>query len=302
MTAISIWPAVAAALGASTCGATASALQHRTAVQVIDRRGLGPVVRATVTHRSWLAAVALQGFGFLLHAMALHFGQLTVVQPLLVCAVLFALPLNRLLRKERITPREVGWATVLVVGLAGFLLAGTPATQPPAQPVDIGPAAVFGIAGLVAVGGCAILARRIGVPSAAAVLGVAAGILFAAQAALLKSSVEAFGHGLGALVTAWQPYALLVVGAAAVVFSQLAFRAGPLSASLPLVATVNPTLGVLIGVVVYDEGIRDSGPALTAEIAFLTLLVVATLVLTRLEQAAPRHHFRWRGAAGRAGG
>jgi multidrug transporter EmrE-like cation transporter len=84
--------------------------------------------------------------------------------------------------------------------------------------------------------------------------------------------------------TAWQPYALLVVGAAAVVFSQLAFRSGPLSASLPLVATVNPVLRVLIGAVVYDEGIRDSGPALVVEIAFLALLVVATLVLARLEQ------------------
>ena len=291
MTAISIWPAVAAALGASTCSATANALQHRTAVQMADQRGLGPVVRATVTHRSWLAAVALQGFGFLLHALALHFGQLTVVQPLLVCAVLFALPLNRLLRRERITPREVGWAAVLVVGLAGFLLAGTPARQPPAQPVDIGPAVVFGIAGLMAVGGCAVLARRAGVPNTAAVLGVAAGILFAAQAALLKSSVGAFGHGLGALVTAWQPYALLLVGSAAIVFSQLAFRSGPLSASLPLVATVNPVLGILIGVVVYDEGIRDSGPALAVEIAFLALLVIATLVLARLEQrtSASRH-------------
>jgi drug/metabolite transporter (DMT)-like permease len=281
---MSIWTAVAAAVGASVCGATANALQHRTAVHVADRRGVGTVLRATVTHRSWLAAIALQGTGFLLHALALRFGQLTVVQPLLVCAVLFALPLNRLLRRERITPREVCWAAVLVVGLAGFLLAGIPAAQPPPQPVDIGPAVVFGIAGLVAVGGCAVLARRAGVSTAAAVLGVAAGILFAAQAALLKSSVGAFGRGLGALVTAWQPYALLAVGSAAVVFSQLAFRSGPLSASLPLVSTVNPVLGVLIGAVVYDEGIRDSGPALVVEVAFLAVLVVATLVLARMEQ------------------
>lgn len=280
-----MWPAVVAALGASTCGATANALQHRTAVQVADRHGVGSTVLATVTHRSWLLAVGLQGLGFLLHALALRFGQLTVVQPLLVCAVLFALPLNRVLRHERITPRELGWAAVLVVGLAGFLLAGTPATQPPAQPVDVGPAAAFAIVGLLAVAGCAVLARRAGVPSAAAVLGVASGILFAAQAALLKSSVDTFGHGIGALLGSWQPYALLVVGSAAVVFSQLAFRSGPLAASLPLVATVNPVLGVVIGAVVYDEGIRDSGPALAVEVAFLALLAIATLVLARLAQS-----------------
>lgn len=272
--------AVAAALGASTCGATANALQHRTAAHVDGDDGALAAVKATLVHVPWLAAIALQGLGFLLHAVALHFGQLSTVQPMLVCAVLFALPLNRLLRGERITGREVGWAFVLVTGLAGFLVAGTPTVQSPVQPVDVGPAVAFGVTGVVAVAVCAVLSRR---STGAAALGVAAGILFAGQAALLKASIGLAGHGFRSLLGHWQPYTLLVVGCSAIVFTQLAFRRGPLSASLPLVAMVNPVLGVVVGAVVYDESMRDSTLALAAEVAFLAVLTLATLVLSRAE-------------------
>lgn len=282
---MAIWVAVTAALGASTCGATASALQHRTAAHVTGEGGPLATTRATLAHLPWLSALTLQGLGFLLHALALRSAQLTLVQPLLVCAVLFALPLNRLFRQERITSREMTWALVLVVGLAGFLVIGTPSTQSPAQPVDVGPAVGFGVTGVAAVAVCATISRRTNTERSlgAAILGIAAGILYAGQAALLKASVTIAGQGIGAVLTAWQPYALTVAGLTAILFTQMAYRRGPLSASLPLVATINPVLGVVIGSAVYDENIRDSAAALAAEIVFLALLSAATLVLTRSE-------------------
>lgn len=285
---VTMWTAVAAALGASTCGATASTLQHRTAVSVAGRAPatVTTSVLATISHRPWLFAVVLQGVGFSLHALALRFGQLSVVQPLLVCAVLFALPLNRVLRRERITLRELAWAAVLVAGLAGFLLAGIPSRQS-TQPVDMGPAILTGATGLAVVITCALVARRAVGRAGATVLGVASGILFAGEAALLKSSVGLLGRGPLALLESWQPYALVVVGLGGVVFSQLAFRSGPLSASLPVVATVNPVLGVLVGAFVYDENVRDTGVALGVESASLVLLAIATLVLTTQQANAP---------------
>lgn len=281
---MSFWAAVAAALGASTCAASANALQHRTAVAVAGRSTAAESVRATITHKAWLIAVVLQGLGFLLHALALRLGQLTVVQPLLVCAVLFALPLNRALRRERITLPEMTWAALLVAGLAGFLVAESPPLTAVTQPVDVAAAYEWSILGIVAVVGCVLVARHSPSRFGAAALGIAAGIMFTAQAALLKASVMLLSSGFGTLVTSWQPYALLVVGTGGVVFTQLAFRAGPLSASLPLIATVNPVLGVLIGAGVYDETIRDTGPALGVEVLCLLLLTAATLFLTRLEQ------------------
>ncbi len=289
---MTLWAAVIAALAASVCGAMASTLQHHTAVAVVGSGGTHvrtiTSLRATITHRWWLVAVTLQVAGFLLHALALRFGPLTVVQPLLVCSVLFALPLSRILRGEPITRREIGWAVVLVIGLAGFLTVGTPpnagTTQSidTAQSIDTGPAIISGALGVAAVIGCVLVARR-SHNTSPAVLGTASGIMFTAQAALLKSSVGLLTRGPLALAQNWQPYALLLAGLGGVVFSQLAFRSGPLSASLPLIVTVNPVLGVLVGVLVYDEALRDTGPAIALELLSLAVLVVATTVLTRGE-------------------
>lgn len=289
---MSFWAAVFAALGCSLCGALANTLQHRTAVAVsgieaAESTTVAAAVRATLTHRWWLMAVALQGVGFLLHATALNFGQLTVVQPLLVCAVLFALPLNRVLRREPITRNEVGWAAVLVVGLAGFLMVASPPLTATKEPVDSGAALVavtLGVAGIVT---CVVCARRWYSQAGSFLLATASGIMFVGQAALLKSSVGVLDKGVGGLLVAWQPYALIVVGGGAVVFSQLAFRAGTLAASLPVVSTVNPVLGVIVGSTVYNETVRHSPLALAAESMFLLLLVVATVVLTRLEDDTP---------------
>jgi hypothetical protein len=91
-----------------------------------------------------------------------------------------------------------------------------------------------------------------------------------------------------AILTSWQPYALVLVGLSAVVFSQLAFRAGPLSAGLPVVVTVNPLLSVPIGAVLYGEHVDDSALGIAVECVFLGLLATATVVLVRLEQQASR--------------
>ncbi|HEX3588654.1 MAG TPA: DMT family transporter [Pseudonocardiaceae bacterium] len=292
---MALWVAVVTALGASLCAATSSTLQHRTAVDVAKRvpsQAVVTSVRATVTHRAWLAAVGLQCAGFTLHASALRFGRLSVVQPLLVCAVLFALPLNRLLRKEPITRRELGWAALLVVGLAGFLTAGAPSGPAAGQAVDVPAAVVVAAVGGLVVAGCAVAATRVARPVAAALLAGASGVLFAGEAALLKASVGLLGHGLGTVLTSWQPYALVVVGLGGVVFSQLAFRSGPLSASLPVSATVNPVLGVPIGALVYNERVRGSVVAVLAECAFLLLLTLSAVVLVRLEQRASQEAHR----------
>jgi len=237
----------------------------------------------------WLLAVVLQGGGFLLHATALGIGQLIVVQPLLVCVVLVALPLNHILAREPITRRELGWAALLVAGLAGFLVTATTTAPTGPEVADPGPALVASAVGLVAVAGCFLAAwhwrARAGLVAGA--LGAAAGILFAGQAALLKASVGLLGGGLLAFVGSWQPYLLILVGLSGIACSQVAFRAGPLASSLPVVNTVNPLLGVVIGAMVYDESLRHSLPAVLAQVVCLGALALATVMLTRIEHTGP---------------
>jgi drug/metabolite transporter (DMT)-like permease len=228
--------------------------------------------------------MGLNVVGFALHALALHGGALAVVQPLLVSNVVFALPLNHLLRREPVRGVEVLWAALLITGLAGFLLVATAGVPTGTEPADPGPAVGAGILLLVAAATLILTARRAGSTTAATLLGIATGVLFAVTASLLKVCTGRLIDGPVHLILSWQLYALVVAGAAGILLTQLAYQAGPLSASLPAITVVDPLVAVLLGVIVFDEHLRQSPAAVAGEVLFLALLGIAGVALGRLER------------------
>ena len=281
------WLVVVLSLGSAAAFAVAASLKHRSAGEVPDAQNLRPTavgqfVRATVVHRLWLAGLAADAVAVLLQIVALHYGALAVVQPLLISGLLFAL-LLRPLHHQPIGQRELGWALVVSVALVGFLaLAGTAARSSTTAGVDRVPAIIAGIVGLVLAAGCVAVAHRQrpgGI--SAALLGVAVGITYAAAAALLKAVGDVAVHGPRALLTSWQLYTVLVIGVLGLLLNQLAFQAGPLTASLPAIATVNPLASITIGVLVYDETVRHSPEASLGLALLLLLLGIAVIQLTR---------------------
>lgn len=275
-------------LGAAGAFSVAALLQHRSAGQVPDAQGFAPAqllvfARATVRHPAWLAGIACNAVGFGLHAWALHASALAVVQPLLVCSVLFALPLNRWLRAEPITLAELGWAAALVAGLVGFLVAS--AVEVTGAPADTGPAVVAGVLAVVVVGSLTVTARQRGRGRAATLLGCATGVAYAFTATLIKACTNVLSQGPLALLGSWQLYTLLVSGVVGLLLNQLAYQAGPLAASLPVITVIDPLLAVLLGVVIYDENLRHTPLALAGEILSLTVLALAATALTRLRLA-----------------
>jgi len=281
------WLVVVLSLGSAAAFAVAASLKHRSAGEVPDAQNLRPTVvgqfvRATVVHRLWLAGIAADAVAVLLQIVALHYGALAVVQPLLISGLLFAL-LLRPLHHQPIGQRELGWALVVSVALVGFLaLAGTVARTSTTAGVDRVPAIIAGIVGLVLAAGCVAVAHRQrpgGISGA--LLGVAVGITYAAAAALLKAVGDVAVHGPRALLTSWQLYTVLVIGILGLLLNQLAFQAGPLTASLPAIATVNPLASIAIGVLVYDETVRHSPEASLGLALLLLVLGIAVIQLTR---------------------
>ena len=123
--------ATLAALSAAALFAMATALQHRSAGLVTDDSrsqtdGLVGFVAETLQHPLWLMGTAADVGGLALHVWALRDGPLTLVQPLLVSGVVFALPLRQLLEHRRPRPVELGWASALACGLVLFLALATP--------------------------------------------------------------------------------------------------------------------------------------------------------------------------------
>ncbi|MBV9659789.1 MAG: DMT family transporter [Acidimicrobiales bacterium] len=275
---------VACAIAAAALFAVASAIQAK-ALRELRKTDDPEVHRRSELARAlssgmWLTGAVVSGGAFALHVVALHEGNLTLVQPLLVTAVLFALPASRAAGGPRITTGEVFWAVVLVLSLAGFFVAADPLNRSGTQ-FDRGPFALAAGLAVAAIALCVGLARRRAGGEAAALLGAGAGIAFAGVAALVKASSGQLTHGVAQLVTSWEPYTALAVGLAGVVLSQFAFRAGPLSASVPAMNSINPLVSVLLGVIVFDDKVRSGVAASTAQSAALLVVTVATVWLSR---------------------
>ena len=298
------WVVVLVTLAAALAFATSSALKHVSAGQAPDAgrmhpRALARFVTATLSNRYWLGGIAADVVGLSLQLVALHRGALGVVQPLLLTGLLFAL-LLRGRSQGRISGREIGWACVVIASLAGFLaLAGTAGSVLPTDGIDRKPAVAAAVVGAALAVVCVALGRRATRQGrSAALLGIAVGAVYATTAALLKALTSIALEGIGPLLTSWQLYVVVVLGAAGLLLNQLAFQAGPLNASLPAIATVDPLLSIAIGVIVYDEQVRQGVPAALGLGALLLVLGVAVIALVRTEPAPAEPAFTPRPATG----
>jgi len=293
------WLVVGLSLGSALSFAASTNLKHSSAREMpeVPRMRAGTLARfvsATLRHRLWLAGILTDALGLSLQILALHFGDLAVVQPLLISGLLFALLLRR--RQGRpVTGHEVRWALVLTGCLVAFLfLVGAQPTGPDADGPDRLPAAVAAGVGVLLALACVGLAhRRKPAADAAALMGVSVGVVYAATAALLKAITDRAVLGPVALLTSWQLYTVIVVGAVGLLLNQLAFQAGPLTASLPAIATVDPLLSIVVGVLVYDEHLHR-GPWSGVGLVVLMLLLGTAVIelgkvdLARQPSGAPR--------------
>lgn len=265
-------------LAAAFAFALSSSFKHVSAAHVPDaqsmrRSEVGRFVRATVTHRLWLGGIGFDVIGLALQVTALHLGALAIVQPLLISGLLFAVVLRQRHAHHHITGRQLLWAVLITCALAGFLLVAGAGSQRRHHAVDTVPAVIAGVVGLGLALAC-IQLRRFGAgrTHAAALIGIAVGVVYAATAALLKALTDIAARDIWAPLTSWQLYVLVVVGATGLLLNQLAFQAGPITASLPATATIDPLLSIVVGVSVYDEHIR-SGPGAGSVLAGLLILL-----------------------------
>lgn len=276
--------ATLAALLAAGAFAIATALLHRSA-EITDRRSAVGSVRfmaRNVRHPMWIIGMLAELVGFALHAVAVHDGPLTLVQPLLVTGLVFALPVRALLDGRHPRRTELAWAAALAAGLVTFLLVATPVNGPSDAP-DFLPSVVAAVTIALALATALLEGLRTGGRHAGMALAFGAGTAFAAVAALLKVVTAELARGgpLAALGD-WPLWALALTGATGMILEQLAFRVATLPQALPVLSIVDPLASILIGWAVFDEPFRHSPLAIAAEAAGLALVVMTATALARV--------------------
>ena len=281
----------AVSLAAAFGFALSTSLKHISARSAPDAQNFRPgrlagFARATLSHPLWLAGIVCDIVAVVLQIIALYLGALSLVQPILICGLIFALILRPRFTRQRVTARELFWAVILTGALAGFLVLGTTSTSTSTDTgVDPTPAVIVGAIGAVLAIVCVELGRRQRRNGTrAALIGIAVGVLYAAAAGLLKA-LTALASSPVRMLESWQLYTVVVVGAVALLLNQLAFQAAPLSASLPATATVDPLLSVVIGVAVFDEPFH-LGPGHGTILAGL-LAVIGGAVILLARTSAP---------------
>ncbi len=271
-----------AAITAGFLFALGSVVQQRAASAAPPEKTLSfALLLWLVRRRLWLAGIGASVLGNMFGAAAIGKGGVALVQPLFTVRLVFALPLATLLNRLRIPARDWLSAIATAVGLAAFIAIGHPHKGHPlrASTLSWGAAAA---AVAVCVFVIVQIARGAGAVRAAGLLGTAAGMLFGLQASLTETSLALLHReGVGGMFLHWQPYLLIVAALYGALLIQSAYEMAPLTASFPSLATVEPLVGLLIGVTVLHGKLHVSPTSLVGEIAALCVMAFGVLSLAR---------------------
>jgi drug/metabolite transporter (DMT)-like permease len=277
--------AILLAVAASFCTATSSVCQ-RLGARSEEGAGFDLALLLRLARRPvWLLGLASMILGFVLQITALHYGALALVQPILAIELIFVFGYMAVIGSRPVKQRDWMAAVAMCAGLGLFLFA----SSPPGGRLHA-PGPLWVAAGLVSLGAVAAalavafgLGRRPGAAPArrAAVLGAATGISWGFMAAVIKELSSHLGDGIGAVVSAWSLYLLLVAGAATMLLASHALAAGPLAASQPGFTILDPLAAGLLGVFLFGENIQTSPWDLTGEALALALVIAGASGLSR---------------------
>lgn len=267
--------AVFFALASALTVAWGTVVRHRIALEADDS-----VMRSAMTNPLWWVGTGAAILAYGLQVVALGFGTLLVVQPILVLSLMFTLPLSAWYAKRPMPVHETFWSIALTVAVGVMVVYGRPvAGNPRPEWSQWWPALLLGLATLVALGVAGHKFRE----QRPLALGTACGVIYGFVALLSKAVVDIFTHeGLSVLVGSWQFYGLIGLALTGTVVQQYSFNAGPLAQSLPAMTIFEPIVAFGLGYMVLGEKfLIDSTAGWLVMMAALGVMIAATIILSR---------------------
>lgn len=280
---------VCALLSALMYGA-ASVLQQRTAAAEPAESSLRlGLLTKLARSPAWLLGIVADVIGFVLQFVALSTGTLVVVQPLLVCGLLFALPLGARVGAARLRRSDAVAALAVCAGLSVFLLVARPATGHSAVRFTTWVAVLVPSAAVVAALVWAAVQPDRLARHKAVLLSAVAGLSYGVAAALIKDVSHLLGRSIVGTLGHWQLYVLIIIGIGGMLVAQSAFQAGSLDASLPTMTVVDPVVSILIGAFAFGESITVGLVSGLTELAAIVVMVLGVFALARSNTARSLH-------------
>lgn len=272
--------AVLFALAAAATYAVAAVLQQRAARAAPreDTLHLRLLVRLA-RQPWWVFATVLEVASFGFQATALYFGPLVLVAPLFALDLLFALPLIARSRRIRLTASHWTAGAAVAGGIATFLAVAPPSEGATERPFRAWLPLLVVVCALLFVG--AIALRSASDRVRAMTLGGVGAVEFGVVVALSKSVVHQLDDDGWRMFVHWELYALAVFGILGTLLAQSAYQAGSLAASLPIIDTVEPVSGVVIGATLFHERLAASPGLLVVQLLAAGLAILGIVLIDR---------------------
>ena len=276
--------AIVLALVTAFLYALSNVLELTEAEQVPDEYALRVGLMTRLVRRPrWLLGLLCDVFGYISQAAALALAAVVFVEPILALAIVISLILGAAMTKRRLRPGDWVCAAVLSAGLALFLYEVPPTGGNEFIPTDR--AVIAGPITFAVIVACIAGAKPSRGAPRAALLGVAAGICFAAAAVLTKGVVHYLGDGIFAWIPHWEPYALALVSIGGVIIGQSAFQTGALAASVGSTESTAPIAAAILGLVLLDESVFfDSADQIAAVVISVCMILFGIAALARAEE------------------
>jgi drug/metabolite transporter (DMT)-like permease len=273
--------AVVAALAGSLVFGVSSVAEQRGPQRVERRPPLRPgLLLDLIRQPLWLTGVGATLVGFVLQVVALTFGPLALVEPILISDLIIASLIASALRR-RWDPVILLGVTAAAGGVAGFLAIA----RPSGGRTTVGLLAVLPLGiGLAAVlAGCIALAQR-NENARPLALALGCGVTYGVAAFVVKLLTTDFSGGLAQVFSHWPVYALAIVGPLGFLLNQNAFQQGILLAPVLAIITVSdPLVSIALAYFWLHEQLNSTAGVVAGEV--LALLVMTGGIITLAHRA-----------------
>ncbi|WP_398695828.1 DMT family transporter [Streptomonospora wellingtoniae] len=298
-----VW-SVLIALAGAFCMALGSALQERDAVRAPGHSvaRVGFLVHLARRPR-WVLGTAGAGAGVALHLVALSGAPLTIVQPIGVTGLLFAIVLSALFNRAPVRAGQIAAGVAVMAGLSGLLLLFPHSAEVPRLSIGTG----LGLTGGILALGCAVFAAAHWVrPGPRVLLLATVGGAALGTTSALARVVAANAAADWTAVFTWLTPMCLAAAVLGGLFQQNAYRTGHFAAAYATLLVVDPVVGAGIGALLLGEGLPATPlhQALAAGAALLAVggTVALALARNRNPEAAGAHSDRDESPATEPGG
>ncbi|MFC4560727.1 DMT family transporter [Nocardiopsis mangrovi] len=265
--------------------ALGSAMQERDAVRAPGRSvaRVGFLLHL-VRRPRWLLGTLAAGAGVTLHLVALSGAPLTVVQPIGVTGLVFAIVLSAVFNRRRVRPSQIAAGLCVMIGLLGVLLLFPHTSVVPQMPL---PTALALVGSVAAAGGIVYVAAHwIAAGPRALLLAMVGGAALGTTSALARV-VASHAVTSPAAVVSWLTVLALGIAVFGGLLQQNAYRTGHFAAAYATLLIVDPITGAGIGALMLGEGLPATPIDQVLATGSAALAIAGTAVLARAKDRNP---------------